>query len=63
MSKTILQLLHNLAVVLATGALAFVQGIDISHFGTTVSAVIAGAVVGLIVRGAGWLVGKLGPAA
>lgn len=63
MSKTILQLLHSLAVALATAALAFLQGVDVGGIGTGVTAILAAAVVGLLVRGAGWVVGKLGPAA
>lgn len=62
MSKILLQILHSGAVALATAALAFLSGIDVHTLGTNVSAVVAGAVVAILVRGAGWLVGKLGPA-
>lgn len=62
MSKTLLQLAHAALVAVVTALLVFTQGVDVSQFGTGVTAIIAGAVVGILVRALGALVNKLGPA-
>lgn len=61
MSKTVLQLAQALGVALATTILTYLQGVDISQFGTGISSVIAGAVVGILVRLVGTLINSIGP--
>lgn len=60
--KTLLQLLHSFVAALATAGLAFFSHVDVATLGTGATALVAGAVVALVVRGAGWLVNKVGPA-
>lgn len=61
MNKTLATLLHGLVLAVVTAVATYVSGVDIGTIGTGYTALIAGAVVGIVSKLLGTLIAKLGP--